>query len=298
VDRGYVGRKAAKMQKRAKAVAARRDKAFREKASMARNAEIRYELAMTPLASRKARLAEAAGLSCAARGGPAAFSGVSFSVEAGGRAALAGPNGSGKSLLLKLLAGGRALSGPGVRERGPVRGGAAGAAGVPGIPGAPAGAGRACGPDAAGGPWTETASGILIRGSFRAAAGIRVSYVPQEPEFGEGETLRDLALAEGVDEGRYKTVLTHLGFGRDRLSAAARDLSRGQRKKALLGLSIAASAHLYLWDEPLDHVDIMTRMQLEELIEDAKPTLVAAEHDLAFLERLGFKMIHLGGGKA
>jgi lincosamide and streptogramin A transport system ATP-binding/permease protein len=88
-----------------------------------------------------------------------------------------------------------------------------------------------------------------------------------------------------------------LGFGRDRLSAKVAELSRGQRKKAVLGLSLCSSSELYLWAEPLDHVDVMTRVQLEEVISDARPSLVAVEHDLAFLEKLGFETVDLGALK-
>ncbi|MDR1313933.1 MAG: ATP-binding cassette domain-containing protein, partial [Deltaproteobacteria bacterium] len=246
VDRGFVGHKAAKMQKRAKAVSGRREKALEEKASMARNAEIYYRLAMSPADFGARSLARASDLSCGYSEGLPVAEGLSFSIERGTRTALVGPNGSGKSLVLKLLAGERL--------------------------------------------WTQ--------GVFRRAPGMSVSYVPQEPRFEPRATLRDLALGQGADEGRYKAVLRHLGFPVDLLSAGAADLSRGQGKKALLGLSLCAEAHLYLWDEPLDHVDLMTRMQLEELIEDAKPTLVAVEHDLAFLEKLGFQAIDMGAHAA
>ncbi|MDR1037672.1 MAG: ATP-binding cassette domain-containing protein [Deltaproteobacteria bacterium] len=246
VNRGFVGHKAAKMQKRAKAVADRRSRAAEEKASMARNVEIRYELSMSPARDGQRRLAEAGGLSCGYLEGRPVAEGVAFTIDRGSRTALAGPNGSGKSLVLRLLSGENL--------------------------------------------WTE--------GVFRRAPGIRVSCVPQEPAFVPSETLRDLAQAAGADEGRYKAVLRHLGFPADRLSANAADLSRGQQKKALLGLSLCSEAHLYLWDEPLDHVDLMTRMQLEELIDDALPTLVVVEHDLAFLERLGFEVLDMGSFSA
>ncbi|MDR1080177.1 MAG: ATP-binding cassette domain-containing protein [Deltaproteobacteria bacterium] len=242
VNRGFIGHKAAKMQKRAGAVSARRSKAADEMAAMRRNVEIRYPLAMSPARDGVRRLAEAAGLSCGYAEGSPVVAGLSFSIERGSRTALSGSNGSGKTLVLKLLSGERL--------------------------------------------WTA--------GVFRRAPGISVSYVPQEPRFGPEETLGELARAAGADEGRYKAVLRHLGFPVDRLSAKAADLSRGQGKKALLGLSLCAEAHLYLWDEPLDHVDLMTRIQLEELIAEARPTLVVVEHDLAFLDRLGFDVLDMG----
>jgi lincosamide and streptogramin A transport system ATP-binding/permease protein len=327
VDRGFVGHKAAKMQKRAKAVSARREKALEERSSMARNAEPPSRLAMSPLRFRGPRLAAGTDLSCGYGEGRPVFAGLTFTIENGSRTALTGGNGSGKTLLLRLLAGGRALAGPGILAGGLSRGGAGEApawaarrgddacpagAGYPGVavPLEPAGPGGAGVPPAGGVPqaaaepqaagrespaeWILAGGGIWTRGLFLRPPGLEVSYVPQEPAFSEGDTLRDLALAAGADEGRYKTVLRHLGFGRDRLSARAVEMSRGQMKKAILGLSLCDRAHLYLWDEPLDVVDVMTRIQLEELIAEARPTLVVVEHDLAFLERLGFLTIDLG----
>lgn len=47
--------------------------------------------------------------------------------------------------------------------------------------------------------------------------------------------------------------------------------SAGQKKKVLLAASLCRSAHLYVWDEPLNFVDLFSRIQMEELLLEYRP---------------------------
>lgn len=72
----------------------------------------------------------------------------------------------------------------------------------------------------------------------------------------------------------------------------------GQKKKVLLAGSILAGsiltpAHLYIWDEPLNYVDIYSRIQLEKLIEKYDPTILFVEHDKYFQKKIASKTINL-----
>ena len=69
--------------------------------------------------------------------------------------------------------------------------------------------------------------------------------------------------------------------------------SRGQQKKVLLARSLAEDAHLYIWDEPLNYIDLFSRMQLEQLLQSAKPTILFVEHDAAFCEAIANKTLRL-----
>ena len=61
----------------------------------------------------------------------------------------------------------------------------------------------------------------------------------------------------------------------------------------LLAASLASQAHLYLWDEPLNYVDLLSRVQLENLILEAKPTMVLVEHDARFCRTVATKTLEL-----
>ena len=54
----------------------------------------------------------------------------------------------------------------------------------------------------------------------------------------------------------------------------------------LLARSLCTPAHLYIWDEPLNYIDVFSRIQLEELITASQPTMLLVEHDSVFLEKV------------
>lgn len=104
VDRGFVGHRAAKMMKRSKTIAARREKAIEEKSTLLKNTETAEDLKIHPLTYHSDTLVVFSEVSaiydCRAVCEP-----ISFSVKQGERVVLDGKNGSGKSSLLKILAG-------------------------------------------------------------------------------------------------------------------------------------------------------------------------------------------------
>ena len=71
------------------------------------------------------------------------------------------------------------------------------------------------------------------------------------------------------------------------------DWSAGQRKKALLARSLCQSAHLYVWDEPLNYIDVWSRMQVEELLLAYRPTMLFVEHDGAFRRNIATHVIQM-----
>ena len=62
----------------------------------------------------------------------------------------------------------------------------------------------------------------------------------------------------------------------------------------LIARSLCEQAHLYLWDEPLNFIDIFSRMQVEALLLEYRPTLLMVEHDRMFVEMVGTEIISLG----
>ena len=66
-----------------------------------------------------------------------------------------------------------------------------------------------------------------------------------------------------------------------------------QKKKVLIAKSLCEQAHLYVWDEPLNYIDIYSRMQIENLIREFSPTMIFVEHDLAFRNNMATKSIRL-----
>lgn len=123
-------------------------------------------------------------------------------------------------------------------------------------------------------------------------SGMIPSYVPQDASGVQG-SLRDLARKSGIEESLLKTLLSKLGLHKIQFEKDMQNLSDGQKKKVLLAKSLCERAHLYIWDEPLNFIDIYSRIQLEELINSASPTIVFAEHDETFRNAIGAKTIEL-----
>ena len=119
-----------------------------------------------------------------------------------------------------------------------------------------------------------------------------ISYIPQSTEGLSGD-LKDYAQHWNIDESLFKAILRKLDFSRVQFEKDISDFSDGQKKKVLLARSLCEKAHLYIWDEPLNYIDILSRMQIERLILDHKPTILFVEHDIAFCENIATKTIKL-----
>lgn len=86
-------------------------------------------------------------------------------------------------------------------------------------------------------------------------------------------------------------ILRKLDFPRAQFEKDMADWSAGQKKKALIARSLCESAHLYLWDEPLNYLDVWSRMQVENLLLEFQPTLLFVEHDEAFRRRIATAVV-------
>ena len=129
-------------------------------------------------------------------------------------------------------------------------------------------------------------------GLVRRGSGLEISYVPQRAGNLSGR-LEDFARRRGIDRTRFFTVLRKLGTPRELLEKDLAGYSAGQKKKVLLAASLCESAHLYVWDEPLNYLDLFSRIQVEELLLEYRPTMVFVEHDRVFRERVAIKQAEL-----
>ncbi len=132
-----------------------------------------------------------------------------------------------------------------------------------------------------------------LKGEMSPAPGLTVSYVPQSAEHLRG-TLNDFISRSGADQTLFKAILRNMDFGREQFDRNIERYSEGQKKKLLLARSLCERAHLYVWDEPLNYIDVFSRMQLEELILRFRPAMLIVEHDRAFLSRVCTKVVELG----
>jgi len=93
-----------------------------------------------------------------------------------------------------------------------------------------------------------------------------------------------------IDESLFKAILRKLDFSRTQFEKDMADFSAGQKKKVLLARSLCEKAHLYVWDEPLNFIDVLSRIQIEELLLAYKPTMIFVEHDSVFVEKVATRI--------
>ena len=133
---------------------------------------------------------------------------------------------------------------------------------------------------------------IQYAGNLKVANNLIISYVSQSTENLKG-TLKEFAIQNKIDESVFKSMLSKMGFSNLEFNKDISQMSEGQKKKVLIAKSITESANIYIWDEPLNYIDILTRIQIEEAILKYKPTIIFVEHDETFVKKVATKIIHL-----
>lgn len=129
-------------------------------------------------------------------------------------------------------------------------------------------------------------------GTIQHGSGLVISYVPQDTSHIKGR-LSDYAQDNSLDESLFKAILRKMDFERIQFEKDMQDFSAGQKKKVLIAKSLCDQAHLYVWDEPLNYIDIYSRMQIEQLIKAFSPTMIFVEHDKAFRDAIATRIIQL-----
>lgn len=131
-----------------------------------------------------------------------------------------------------------------------------------------------------------------LQGGIQRPAQLAISYVSQNYEKNQGK-LADFAIAQKLDLQAFLNNLHKLGLPRAAFNLRIEDLSMGQRKKVELAKSLSQPAALYVWDEPLNYLDIYNQEQLVQLLHSIRPTLLLIEHDQSFINRVAAQIVSL-----
>lgn len=129
-------------------------------------------------------------------------------------------------------------------------------------------------------------------GTVTTGAGLVISYVPQDASYLTG-TLSEFAERNKLNESLFKAVLRKMDLQRVQFEKDMKNFSEGQKKKVLLAKSLCEPAHLYVWDEPFNYMDVYSRMQIEQLIVKFSPAMVLVEHDLAFRNAVAPQIVQI-----
>lgn len=137
-----------------------------------------------------------------------------------------------------------------------------------------------------------TGAPIEHTGTVNIGSRLLISYVPQDTSHLKG-TLSDFAEENHIDESQFKAILRKMDFERIQFEKNMEDFSGGQKKKVLIAKSLCEQAHMYIWDEPLNFIDIYSRMQIEQLIKEYSPAMILVEHDKAFRDSIATRIVEI-----
>jgi len=129
-------------------------------------------------------------------------------------------------------------------------------------------------------------------GELRTGSGLKISLVSQDTAQLRGR-LSEFAQSCAIEESLFLAMLAKLDVPKVQLEKDMASLSAGQKKKVLIAKSLCQNTHLHIWDEPMNYIDVISRMQIEELLIRYRPTILFVEHDRAFCEQVATKIIRL-----
>ena len=130
--------------------------------------------------------------------------------------------------------------------------------------------------------------------------GLRLSFLPQHPEFPEGETV--LSYVAGQKREEDWTPETDARMVLNRLGIADHEekidhLSGGQKKRVALAAVLVNPADVLILDEPTNHLDNEMAAWLEEYLNAYKGAVIMVTHDRYFLDRVTNKILEISHGK-
>ncbi len=130
--------------------------------------------------------------------------------------------------------------------------------------------------------------------------GLRITYLPQNPEFPEGATVLSYVIdgkfqQEWNTESEAKTVLNKLGIADH--DARIDTLSGGQKKRVALARTLINPADVLILDEPTNHIDNEMALWLEDYLNKFKGVIIMVTHDRYFLDRVTNKILEISHGK-
>lgn len=144
-------------------------------------------------------------------------------------------------------------------------------------------------------------AGEADKGDIIKTNGIRISYLPQIPEFDDHGSVLEQVLShlpedlKETKEFEAKSILDKLG-----LSAYERDistLSGGEKRRAGIAAALVQPSDVLLLDEPTNHIDNETAQMLENLLLKYRGAIVMVTHDRYFLNKICKKIVEIDRGK-
>ena len=138
-------------------------------------------------------------------------------------------------------------------------------------------------------------------GTIEKQGHIRFVYVPQEFDAAFKEASVDAYLRQNAGDalyGKAMALIEGLGFAASKYKEeTCGSLSGGQQKILALGVAFAQNPDFLLLDEPENHLDIVSRLELTEQLAGYKHGVIFISHDRLIIDAVATKVGELARGK-
>ena len=149
----------------------------------------------------------------------------------------------------------------------------------------------------------KVAAGIEPYDSGKISMGnhVKISYLPQTPQFAEDDTVLSAAIAGNIDELNQWTIeadarsmLNQLGF--TDYEEKVSHMSGGQKKRIALVKALLTPADILVLDEPTNHLDNAMSEWLEDYLIQFRGAILMVTHDRYFLDRVSNRIVEVDQG--
>ncbi len=130
--------------------------------------------------------------------------------------------------------------------------------------------------------------------------GLRITYLPQHPQFPEGATVLSYVTQGQTDKSWNPETEAHMVLNRLGITNHEEEisyLSGGQKKRVALAAVLANPSDVLILDEPTNHLDNEMASWLEDYLNRFKGVVIMVTHDRYFLDRVTNKILEISHGK-
>lgn len=134
-------------------------------------------------------------------------------------------------------------------------------------------------------------------GTITTASGVRVAYLPQNPDFSGDKTVMEHLLASADNSQaepklyEAKSILTKLGM--TDFDKPVHLLSGGQKKRVAIAAALITPCDLLILDEPTNHLDSEMVTWLETMLQKLNCAILMVTHDRYFLDRVTNRIVEI-----
>ncbi|MDO4453927.1 MAG: ABC-F family ATP-binding cassette domain-containing protein [Eubacteriales bacterium] len=134
------------------------------------------------------------------------------------------------------------------------------------------------------------------QGNIIRQNGLKIAYLPQNPEFPAGATVYSYA-QDGKKETNWRVQSNLNKLGITQYDARIETLSGGQKRKVAMAKILASDFDVLLLDEPTNHLDDAMISWLEDYLKSFRGVIVMVTHDRYFLDKVTNKILEISYGK-